>query len=69
MVIKMRLVNSTDFEQALTACQMAFGCLVVRKRTLVHIVVFDNSDVLVIRDTLEEVGSHYAGRYFLYERS
>lgn len=65
MAIKMRMVNSTEFEKALTACVMAFGCMIERKRTLVHIIVFYEEDIAVIRETLEEVGSKYAGRYDL----
>lgn len=65
MVLKMRFVNSVYFEQALTSCVLAFGCMVERKRTLVHIIVFYEEDIAVIRDTLEDAGSKYAGRYEL----
>lgn len=65
MVIKMRIVNSVEFDKALTGLVMAFGCMVERKRTLVHIIFFYEEDAAVIRDTLEDAGSKYAGRYEL----
>ncbi len=40
MVIKMRIVNTKEFDKALIACIHAFGCMVERKRTLVHIIYF-----------------------------
>ena len=65
MVLKMKIVNSIYFEQALSGCVRAFGCMVERKRTLVHIIVFYEEDIAIIRDTLEDAGSKYAGRYEL----
>lgn len=65
MVLKMRIVNSREFENALSGCVRAFGCMVERKRTLVHIIVFYEEDIIVIRDALEDAGSKYAGRYTL----
>lgn len=65
MVLKMRIVNSIEFDTALKGCIMAFGCMVERKRTLVHIIVFYEEDIIVIRDALEDAGSRYAGRYEL----
>lgn len=65
MVIKMRIVNSIEFDKALTNLVMAFGCMVERKRTLVHIIFFYKEDAEIIRDTLEDAGSKYAGKYEL----
>lgn len=65
MVLKMRIVETKEFERGLMACVLAFGCMVERKRTLVHIIVFYADDIPVIRETLEECGSRYAGRYEL----
>ena len=65
MVLKMRIVNSIYFEKALAGCVRAFGCMVERKRTLVHIIVFYAEDIIVIRDALEDAGSKYAGQYEL----
>lgn len=65
MVIKMRIVNTKEFDKALRACVLAFGCMVERKRTLVHIIYFFEGDGGVIRDTLEEAGSKYCGKYEL----
>ena len=63
MAIKMRIVNTKEFDKALTACIHAFGCIVERKRTLVHIFYFFEGDDGIIRDTLEDAGSKYCGRY------
>lgn len=65
MAIKMRIVNSEEFDLALKALVLALGCMVERKRTLVHIYYFFEDDPLLIRSTLEEVGSKYAGKYEL----
>ena len=63
--IKMRIIQSADFEQTLHACQKAFGCVLTRKRVNVWIVTFEEGDDLIIRDELIAVGSKYAGRWRL----
>lgn len=65
MVIKMRIVNTKEFDKTLIACIHAFGCMVERKRTLVHIIYFFEGDDGIIRNTLENVSSKYCGRYEL----
>jgi len=62
-LIKMRIVDSADFEQALHACVKAFGCIAQRKRVNVWIVCFEEDDDRVIRDELTAVGSKYEGRW------
>lgn len=62
MFIKMRIIKSAEFDAALSQCQMSFGCLVQRKRTLVWLVCF-NGDEGIIRATLEDAGSKYAGKW------
>lgn len=65
MVIKMKIVNTKEFDKALIACIHAFGCMVERKRTLIHIIYFFEGDDRVIRNALEDAGSKYCGRYEL----
>jgi len=60
-LIKMTIVNSEEFERALIACEMAFGCIAQKKRTLIWFVTFEKGDAEVIRDCLEETGSKYRG--------
>ena len=62
-LFKMTIVKSNDFEAAVTACQMAFGMIVARKRTLIWIASFEKGDYEVIRDTLEDSGSEYRGTW------
>ena len=61
MCIKMRIVNSREFDQTVTGLVCAFGCIAERKRTLIWIWVFDSSELEIIRSELEAVGSCYAG--------
>jgi len=61
----MRIVHNEEFNSALKALALALGCMVEYKRTLVHIYYFFEDDFSLIRDTLEEVGSKYAGKYEL----
>ena len=61
--IKMRIVETADFEKAWSACQMAVGCYGFRKRTLLWICTFGEDDCQLVRTTLEEVGSVYRGRW------
>jgi len=61
--IKMRIVNSVEFEKAWSACQMAFGCYGFRKRTRLWICTFGEDDCQIVRATLEETGSVYCGRW------
>lgn len=62
-LIKMTIINSEEFERALVACRMAFGCITIKKRTLIWFVTFEEGDAAVIRDCLEEVGSKYRGTW------
>ena len=64
-LIKMRIVDSADFEQALHACVKAFGCIAQRKRVNIWFACFEDGDDLIIRDELIAVGSKYAGRWRL----
>lgn len=61
--IKMRIVNTKEFESVMTKLQMALGCLYDRKRKLVWIACFEVIDAEIIRDELEAVGSAYAGTW------
>ena len=63
--IKMRIVNSAEFDDALIKCQMAFGFISIRKKTLVWLACFDELDAIITREQLEIVGSKYAGRWSL----
>ena len=60
-MFKMTIVRTPEFENAFTACQMAFGIANMRKRTLVWIVTFEAGDYEVVRETLEAAGSVYKG--------
>lgn len=60
-LFKMSIIQSQEFEHALIACQMAFGFIAERKRTLVWIATFEQGDYEIIRECLEETGSHYRG--------
>lgn len=60
-LFKMSIVHSNDFDKACSACQMAVGCLIVRKRRNVWIVAFNPDDDWLIRVTLEGTGSKYRG--------
>lgn len=62
-LIKMRIVTSADFSHACQCLQMALGCLLIHKKTLVWIVAFNEGDADLIKDTLIEVGSKYAGTW------
>lgn len=62
-LIKMRIVNTKEFEKVLTHCQMAFGFLTEYKRTLVWLAFFDEMDAVITRQELEQVGSKYAGTW------
>lgn len=61
--IKMRIVNTEEFKNAMTKLQMSLGFLCSYKRRLVWIVCFEIIDAEIIRDELEAVGSAYAGTW------
>lgn len=65
MAIKFRIVEGAAFDKALVSICHAFGAIVERKRTLVHITVFNMDDIIIIRDVMTEVGSAYRGRYWI----
>lgn len=44
LTLKMRIVNSADFEKALNACRQSFGFLIERKRVNVWIYTFNVDD-------------------------
>ena len=48
-------------EKAIIACQMAFGCIVERVDGIANIAAFGQDDGEIIRETLEEAGSIFAG--------
>lgn len=60
-LIKMRIVDSADFQHVMNECQKAFGFIVAYKRTLVWLACFDEMDAVITRQELEQVGSKYAG--------
>ena len=62
-LFKMSIVQSIEFERTLTACQMAYGFVASRKKTLVWIATFEQGDYEIIRECLEEVGSKYKGTW------
>lgn len=62
-LIKMRIVKSAEFENAMIKCQMSLGFIAVYKRTLVWIACFDPMDAEILRDELESIGSKYAGTW------
>lgn len=64
-LFKMTIVNSIGFDRALVACQMAYGCIATKKRTLIWLVSFETGDYEVIRECLEEEGSKYRGTWRL----
>ena len=64
-LFKMSIVKTEEFEKAFNACQMAFGCISIRKKTLIWIVSFEVGDYEIIRETLEEVGSVYKGNWHM----
>jgi len=64
-LFKMTIIQSVEFNKAVTACQMAFGIIAIRKKTLIWIVSFEEGDYEVIRETLEEYGSKYRGIWHL----
>lgn len=49
--------GTREIERAITACQMAFGCLVGYVGMCVTIVTFEAGDADCIVDTLQEAGS------------
>ena len=53
--------GTNAIEKAITACQMAFGCIVERADGIVNIAAFGQDDGEIIRDTLEDAGSIFAG--------
>ena len=63
--IKMRIVNTEEFKNAMTQLQMSLGFLCSYKRRLVWIVCFETIDAEIIRDELKEYGSEYAGTWKL----
>ena len=54
-------IGTNTIEKALTACQMAFGCIVERVDNIANIVAFAQDEGEIIRETMEEAGSVYAG--------
>lgn len=62
LTIKMRIVKSVEFEEALNACRQAFGLLIMRKRVNVYVYAFSIEDAIFTREYLEQFGSKYAGR-------
>ena len=62
-LFQMSIVDTPDFNLAVTKCQMAFGIIVARKRTRIWIATFEEGDDLIVRETLEEIGSKYKGKW------
>lgn len=62
-LFKMTFLQDESFAHAVMACQMAYGCLAIKKRTLVWFVAFKEGDYEIIRDCLEEMGSKYKGTW------
>ena len=62
--LKMRIVRSAEFEQALNACKQSFGLLIERKKVNVYIYTFDTTDEIAqyVKWYLLQFGSKYAGR-------
>ena len=60
--LKMRIVQSADFEEALHACMQAFGLIIVKKRVNVYIYTFSVEDAEFTKEYLLQFGSKYAGR-------
>ena len=62
LTLKMRIVNTADFEEALNACKQAFGLLIEYKRVNVYIYAFSVDDADYTKWYLEQFGSKYSGR-------
>lgn len=62
LTLKMRIVKSADFEEALNACRQSFGFLIERKRVNVWIYTFSADDADYTKWYLSQFGSKYAGR-------
>ena len=62
--LSFKRIATEAYEKALTACELAFGCLVIRGEKTVELFTFVENDDVVIIDEMLAVGAE-----LIYNRS
>lgn len=55
--LSFKRIATEAYEKALTACELAFGCLVIREEKTVELFTFMEDDDVVIIDEMLAVGA------------